>query len=346
MANEYVAVTPPESKIYARGVINEKESYLYREGAWRDYTEVTEERKANDPHLMIIEGGMVAFDNFPIKGYGNYIAGDMGMVLNVMKDEELIALDGLNSTKICLYFRGTPLLQMGSPEIEWTLLDGSEEIAEIVPQKGGSQVLLTARKAGDVCLAVRVKDGPSLGTGLLRVKVAPKTPSSAMATPYENVYTGEPVTPTCLVKLAQRYTLEEGKDYTLKYENNVQCGAADVLVCPTDSDAETVTAHFMILPEKAEITALEVRDGALRVAVADQWATGIGGYEIEYRTEGADWKAVTIGDGQTEATLPLPEAGASFEVRARAKVDGLMPLIYLPSVYYGEYSDTATFPAP
>ena len=39
-------------------------------------------------------------------------------------------------------------------------------------------------------------------------------------------------------------------------------------------------------------------------------------------------------------------AGASFEVRARAKVDGLMPLIYLPSVYYGEYSDTATFPAP
>ena len=161
------------------------------------------------------------------------------------------------------------------------------------------------------------------------------------------MYTGEPVTPKCVVKISQKRTLQEGEDYTLKYENNVLCGVADVLVCPTESDAEPVTAHFMIVPAKAEITALEARDGAIRVAVADQWATGIGGYEIEYRKEGEEsWQTVELADGQTETTLQLPEAGAAYEVRARAKVDGVTPLVYLPSPCYGEYSDAMTVTAP
>ena len=348
VANEYVAAALPGfTTTYPKGVINEKESYLYREGAWKDYSEVTEEEITSDPRFAMFKGESIAFDNFPIKGYGSYIAGNMEMVLNVLNDKKLIALEGLNSTKISLYFRGTPMMEMGNPEIEWALLDGSEEIAEIVPQKEGSQILLTAGKAGTVHLAARVKDQPSLGTALLRLEVGPPAPSSAMAMPFENVYTGEPVTPRCVVKISQNFTMNEGEHYTLKYENNVLCGVADVLVCPTDSDLEPLLAHFMIVPEKAEITTLEAQDGAVRVAVADQWASGIGGYDIEYRKAGEEnWQAVELTDGQTETTLQLPEAGAAYEVRARAKVDGVTILIYLPTTCYGEYSDTATFTAP
>ena len=81
--------------------------------------------------------------------------------------------------------------------------------------------------------------------------------------------------------------------------------------------------------------------------VADQWATGIGGYEIEYRKEGEkNWKVVTLTDGQTEAVLPEPEAGATYEVRARAKVDGVDAIFGGPRVFYGEYSETATVSVP
>ena len=92
---------------------------------------------------------------------------------------------------------------------------------------------------------------------------------------------------------------------------------------------------------------LTAADGKIRVTVADQWATGIGGYEIEYRKEGEDnWQTVTLTDGQTETELPEPEAGAVFEVRARATVDGVMPIIQLPTPCYGEYSDTVTITVP
>ena len=51
-------------------------------------------------------------------------------------------------------------------------------------------------------------------------------------------------------------------------------------------------------------------------------------------------------DGQTEAALPEAEPGAVYEVRARAKVDGVTAIIGLPSAFYGEYSDTLTIPVP
>ena len=55
---------------------------------------------------------------------------------------------------------------------------------------------------------------------------------------------------------------------------------------------------------------------------------------------------MTLTDGQTETELPEAESGAVYEVRARATVDGVMPIIQLPTPCYGEYSDTATVTVP
>ena len=41
-----------------------------------------------------------------------------------------------------------------------------------------------------------------------------------------------------------------------------------------------------------------------------------------------------------------PEAGAAFEVRARATVDGVNAFFGGPEVFYGEYSDTVTVTVP
>ena len=149
------------------------------------------------------------------------------------------------------------------------------------------------------------------------------------------------------MKTSQRIILTEGKDYTLEYKNNILCGIADVVVYPTDGTDGEILTNFMIVPQKAEISGLTAADGTIRVTVADQWATGIGGYEIEYRKAGEkDWQTVTLTDGQTETVLPEPEAGAVYEVRARATVDGVIPVIQLPKPFYGEYSDTETITAP
>ena len=235
---------------------------------------------------------------------------------------------------------------MGNPEIEWALLDGSEELADFEEQKGGSQIQLTARKEGSVYLAVSIPDQAPLGTAILRLTVEKAVPSSAYAPSYEYVYTGEPIVTGSVVRSSQGVILEEGKDYTVEYANNVRCGAADITVLPAGGGKE-LRAHFMIVPAKAEISGVIGGDGPVLVTVADQWATGISGYEIEYRKEGEDnWQTVTLTDGQTETELQQPDAGAVYEVRARATVDGVMPIIQLPTPCYGEYSDTATVTVP
>ena len=347
LTNEGVAYVVPGSPTSSKAVINEKESFIFQDGTWKDYQDVALENAANNPELSMIPGAQMFYDNFAIKGYCNYIAGDMAMVAEVLNDKNLVPREGYNSTKIRLSFRGLSGMEMGNPEIEWTMLNGSEEIADFVTQKGNSQILLTAKKEGTVYLAVRIKDMESMGTTVLRLEIDPVTIGSAIATPYENVYTGEPITPGCMVFSSEMILLTEGMDYTLEYDNNVLCGIADLHICPTGESDGEILANFMIVPGKADISGLTAADGTLRVTVADQWATGIGGYEIEYRKEGEkNWKVVTLTDGQTEAVLPEPEAGATYEVRARAKVDGVDAIFGGPRVFYGEYSETATVSVP
>ena len=350
LTNEAVFFDVQEAaKANPRAVINENESFVFQNGAWVDYQWAAPENAAGRPEYAAAEatGIKMYFDNFPIKGYCNYIAGDMAMVPEVLNEQALVPMEGYNTTKVRLSFQGTSTMEMGNPEIEWTLLNGSEEIADFVTQKEGSQILLTARKEGTVYLSISLRGHESMGTTVLRLEVEPLTPAFAYPVPHDNVYTGEPITPGCDVRSSQSITLTEGRDYTLGYENNILCGIADLLVYPTDGTDGELCTNFMILPQKAEISGLSAADGRIRVTVADQWATGIGGYEIEYRKEGEDnWQTVTLTDGQTETELQQPDAGAVYEVRARATVDGVMPIIQLPTLCYGEYSDTATVTVP
>ena len=337
------------AKANPRAVINENESFIFQNGAWVDYQWAAPENAAGRPEYETAEatGTKMYFDNFPIKGYCNYIAGDMAMVPEVLNEQALVPMEGYNTTKIRLNFQGTSTMEMGNPEIEWTLLNGSEEIDDFVTQKEGSQILLTARKEGTVYLSISLRGHESMGTTVLRLEVEPLTPAFAYPVPHDNVYTGEPITPGCDVKSSQSITLTEGRDYTLGYENNILCGIADLLVYPADETDGEIRTNFMILPQKAEISGLTAADGRIRVTVADQWATGIGGYEIEYRKEGEkDWQTVTLAEGQTEAELSEPEAGAAFEVCARATVDGINAIFGGPAVFYGEYSDTVTVTVP
>ncbi|MBR4576195.1 MAG: hypothetical protein IKO25_03255 [Clostridia bacterium] len=328
-------------------VINKNESFLFRDGAWEDYRETALRNAENNMEIKAIPGGQAVCDNFAIKGYCNYIAGDIAMVPSVLAEKALVAMEGYNTTKIKLFFRGSSWMEMGNPDIEWTLLNGSEEIADFVTQKEGSQILLTARKEGKIYLAIRIRGQESMGTTILRLAVEKAVPSSVFAETYENVYTGEPITPRCIVRSSQGVILTEGTDYAVEYGNNIRCGDADIVVRPAGREDGAISGHFMIVPGKAEISGVNEGDGMVRVTVADQWATGISGYEIEYRKAGeGKWQTVILADGKTEAVLSGLEAGAACEVRARATVEGLNAIIAVPMTYYGEYSEPVAFTAP
>ena len=336
-------------KLDQKGVINKNESFLYQNDGWKDYQQVTEEEIPQKMMAASMIGDDIRLryisDNFPIKGYGNSLVGDISMTFNV-SNKELVMIDGYNTTRIRLYFRGIRGIEMGNPVIKWTFLKGSEEIADITPQKENSQILLTAKKAGTVYLAVSLDDQEALGTAVIRIEIRPAVPARAMPAQITSEYTGDAITPLFIVFTEEDAVLSEGKDYTIEYSDNIRCGIGKAIITAVleDPDAEVpapVTGYFMIIPPKAEILEAEGYDQALRISFADDWEIGAEGFMIEYRKTGsADWIVESAEKGETEYTIQDLESGASYEVRIRSYIVGIVPGIEISMDYYSEYSDT------
>ena len=90
------------------------QSFLFRSGSWEDYRQVSLENAASSPESAALPEARIYYDNFAIKGYCNYIAGDMAMVPVVLNDNQLVTKEGYNSTKIQLQFRGPSVMEMGA----------------------------------------------------------------------------------------------------------------------------------------------------------------------------------------------------------------------------------------
>ena len=61
----------------------------------------------------------------------------------------LAAIEGNDTTKVSLQFEGPEFVTIGSPEIEWKLLNGSDALVDLVQQKDGSQVKRAAEGAAE-----------------------------------------------------------------------------------------------------------------------------------------------------------------------------------------------------
>ena len=336
-----------EDKLNQNGVINPKESFLYRNGEWEDYREVTAAEISQYTYSSQIGGVKKISDNFPIKGYGNRVTGDVSMFFNISNDH-LVMFDGYNTTKVKLYFRGIEEIEIGNPEVQWTFLKGSEEIADLVPQKEGSQILLTAKKTGTVYLAVSLDKAHERGTAVLKLEVFPAVPAMAITPESTNVYTGEPIRPYFIVHTEDGILLTEDVHYTVEYSNNTFCGVAGAKITaildePDEEVPEPITASFMIIPPKAEIDEIEGSSHEIYLSFTDYWEIGAEGYEVEYRKEGDDeWIAETVDKGDTEYTIQGLDNDITYEVRVRSYVSGFAPMIDIPMNYYSEYSDTET----
>lgn len=338
LVNESVAFALPGDPGAQKAVINERESFLYADGAWTDYRTVT----APDPDSET--SPYTSYDNFPIKGYYNPIVGDLYMHFSA--DREVALTGDAVQTGVILYFKGPREMELSHPEIEWTLLNGSGELAEMEILKGGSQAELTVRKAGTLYLGASVKGREDLGTAVLRMKVRSVIPKSAEAIPSVMEYEDMPLCPDLEVVSENGDPLYEGEDFVVGCRDNESCGLAIIdLFVNEESEEPFFSVPFVIVPQQAEITALDAADGQLRAELEDQWETGITGYEIEYRRSGSeDWTAGKLSGGETAWIADITEPG-TYEVRARAFVDvsgASMRMEDGQTFFPGEYSETQT----
>ena len=336
--NMPIAVMLP-GYVTQKAVINQGESFGYDENGWHDYKDITDMYMEEDPYTSF--GGKIYYDNFPIKGYSEPVPGDMKIILSTATTT-LSTKQGSNKTNVNLYFRAAANMNLGNPEIKWSLTPGSEDIIAYEVNETGTGVTVTAKSlgTGHICATV---DG--IGTTIMAINVSKPVPERFIPVNTILEYTGEPLTTALTVLAKGNSKLTENEDYTLKFSNNIQCGIALVELCDTDGNSfePALFAHFGIKPQKAEITSITAAENSIQLSVKDQYGSGINGYVVEYCEKGQEkWEQVRFNEG-TSFTISDLNA-KEYDVRVRAFVDtkDVSKDVYNADIYYGDYSTVET----
>ena len=337
--NMPIAVMLP-GYVRQKAIINPGESFAYDETQWTDYKEISEHFfDDGNPYHDI--GGEIFFDNFPIKGYSKPVPGDLTMILKA--SETTISLkQGSNTANVSVYFRGDYRMQVGNPEIKWSLLPGSEDVVDMKVDDNGIGVTVTAKKLGKVHVAATAE---GVGTSILTINVARPVPDRFIPNSTVMEYTGEPLETRCMVLAAGNSKLIEGEDYLLKFTDNIKCGIATIEILDPDGNSfePALYAHFGIKPNKAEITSVSSTNSTITLSVKDQYESNITGYVVEYSVAGENNWTVRQFTGATSFIINNLASG-NYDVRVRAYVDTTDQVkdVYNSNTYYGEYSDIQT----
>lgn len=89
--------------------------------------------------------------------------------------------------------------------------------------------------------------GKYTGTKVVTYNILPAPISGAVESMIRGQkYTGEEIKPKPLLKY-NGITLQEGKDYTVSYSNNINVGAATIIIEGKDNFTGTLQTGFMII---------------------------------------------------------------------------------------------------
>ena len=327
------------SKTWQEGVVNEKESYMYVDGVWYDYSS-EELRTLLFGELYIL----FTLDNFPIKGYCTPT--NRNINIRISGNTEVGNEEYDNTSKLRVIYKGDAGDEFDAPAITWELAPGSDKFFEIAPDPNDpTACTVTSKDVGRGLLYVTV-DG--IGTTVVRLSVK-RREIGMVAVQSPLVYNGKYRKP--IVKVYdERYWLdtddEEGEQYriskdhyTVKYRHNKKCGDATVEVFINEDDPAYVgesSGYFTILPARSVITSVKPGKGKLTVTVKSQKASGAKKYQVYYRIKGKTaWKKKTfkVASGN-KLVLKNLKKGKKYQVKVRAYVDD--------SWYAGKFSKIKT----
>ena len=320
---------------YDVGIINPGESFVMVDGEWWDYS-------SEDVRNTVFDNPGIetpAFDNFPIKGFCTAVSEygkDLEIRLNGTSD--LTLFRGKTYDYKLRFTGGSDAEVAQGTAVRWSLAEGGDAIVDLSVAKNSERATLTPKAPGNTYLIVTV-DG--VGTSVKPISVVRCHPlflefqdsdEYARAVPF--VYTGKAIRPEvrCYASTEDYAELEEGREYTLAYRDNVKCGAGVVSATGAgEVDPEwPAEALFPIVPPKASIRKLSIAPGQITLTVKDQKKTGLTGYVVQYRPKGTGkWKSKQFPADQTELTLTGLNVGKRYEIRlpamwtSRRSINGL-----------------------
>ena len=310
---------------WQEGVVNEKESYLYIDGRWYDYS--SEELKT----MLFGElYPLFSLDNFPIKGYCTPT--DRNINLRVSGQTEVGNGEDNNTSRLRLIYKGDIGEEFDSPEITWELAEGGDKYFDLTTDPSDPTVVTVTSKDVGRSLLYVTADG--IGTTVVRLSVTRRGIGMIeVASPL--VYNGSYRKPKVRVyddriwfdtddEEAKNYLIPSDR-YTLKYHKNKKCGEGSVDVIINDDDPTYVgefSGSFTILPAKSVITNLKAGKGKLTVTVKSQKASGATKYQVYYRIKGnKTWKKKTFSVSKgNKLVLTNLKKGKKYQVKVRAYV--------------------------
>ena len=234
-----------DESVWMEGVINEKESYIYSDGKWADYSkdDVKDSLFGDNASLLM------SFDNFPIKGFCT--KRDNNVKLSVLGDTVLDRDNASGTSNLRVRFKGSAdFFGFDAPDIHWELARGGDKFFSLkVDENNPYAASVTANGYGCSYLYITV-DG--VGTTVVPISVAKREAYSVSVFHDQLIYNGKPYKPEILVEDTFGEEIPKSS-YTVKYINNVNVGSATVKVTIKPDDPKycgTIEGDFEILKAK------------------------------------------------------------------------------------------------
>ena len=341
-----------------KGIINMGESYLLKDGEWRDYKDLDELQK--EEYSKNVLGGednlsTVNFDNFPIKGYVQRLGTDT--IFELKNNRVLYAgTESHNSTtlRFLLHTAMDRIPKITQENVKWGILPcGEDEVYHEGEAGPDPTTYKITCKDGDSKKSRIYFTVKGIGT-YSETALVTKASFNDIVFPFDGrtdirvfPYTGEEIKPcTGVSGESMPEPLVEGEDFELIYSNNIKCGLASV-TAKAKGNKVSISYEpretFVIVPAKPEIKSVKADGTRLIVEIGDQSESCPSGYRIQYRVKGEkDWKeSLTTGAGTT-----LIAHGVQGEKTYEVQVSGYTKVRddqewYFDRMNYGEASDIA-----
>lgn len=306
-------------------VVNKGESYLYVDGKWNDLTD----KKVQNA----IKGfsKLMSVDNFTIKGYS--VRQDLTLDVTDQYGEDLngmLSIKPGSKTTVKASLRGTG--EVSEPlEIKWE----STNPEAFTVERTGTKVNVTAVDPGEGYLIV---DAGRYGKIIIKVVSKYQMESAGFdIEPRKEktfVYTGKPIEPALDYVRAETKvenvfndSIVPGKDYTLKYKNNVKCGRADITAAGCGDYTGVLHSNalnvmfFIIVPEKAKIYKTACSGSQINVSFKSQKSSGISGYILSYKENGSSKvKTMKLAADKNSAVIKGITRGKTYDIGLKAYV--------------------------
>ena len=296
---------------WVKGVVNKKESYMYSDGKWNDYSDKTFIKKIYGDLQNVM-----TYDNFPIKGYCRL---QPDISIRVYGDTKLDLFNNSRSV-LRLSFKGHDSYKVKPESTTWKLSDGSSDIFKITPDPANpTRATVTALNVGKAKLYVTVEGA---GTTVIPLSVNKIELYEYTVFSESHVYNGKPLVPDFVVTDPAEGVVDK-QHYTIKGINNIKCGKAKIKVTAKPDD-EIYTGEqeieFFISPARSVITGLSDGNKSLTVTVRDQKASGVKAYIVSYRAAGTTaWKTKVFSSDSNKLVLKGLTNGKKYQVKVRAR---------------------------